>query len=101
MSISVRAAELLELSIMLLQMIGVVSLALYRLTAGTRIAHWARAGFILTLFGLATAGAIVAHHDSEFGLFAGGTMTVLLIGMTIGSRSTSLGADMAESAALG
>ena len=44
-------------------------------------------GFIVALFGLGIAGALCGRHDSEFALFAGGTMTVLLIGMTMGSGS--------------
>jgi hypothetical protein len=101
MSIALRAADLLELTIMLLQVVGVVSLAVCRLGSGTRSSHWARAALFLAMFGLATAGALVAHHDSEFGLFAGGTMTILLIGMTIGGKSPSFGAGMADSAAMG
>jgi hypothetical protein len=36
------------------------------------------------MFGLGVAGALCGRHDSEFALFAGGTMTLLLIGMTAG-----------------
>ena len=42
-------------------------------------------GSIVALVGLGIAGALCGRHDSEFALFAGGTMTVLLIGMTMGS----------------
>ena len=35
-------------------------------------------GSIVALFGLGIAGALCGRHDSEFALFAGGTMTVLL-----------------------
>jgi hypothetical protein len=44
-------------------------------------------GLIVALFGLAIAGALCGRHDSEFALFAGGSMTFLLIGMTTGSGS--------------
>ncbi|MFI5387425.1 MAG: hypothetical protein ACHQ50_15055, partial [Fimbriimonadales bacterium] len=37
--------------------------------------------------GVVGGAALGAPHDSEFALFAGGTMTVLLIGMTMGSGS--------------
>jgi hypothetical protein len=47
-------------------------------------------GSIVALFGLGIAGALCGRHDSEFALFAGGTMTVLLIGMTMGSGSIEL-----------
>ena len=39
------------------------------------------------MVGLGVAGAMCGRHDSEFALFAGGTMTVLLIGMTMGGGS--------------
>ena len=39
---------------------------------------------MIALVGLGIAGALCGRHDSEFALFAGGTMTVLLIGMTMG-----------------
>jgi hypothetical protein len=44
-------------------------------------------GAIVAVFGLGIAGALCGRHDSEFALFAGGTMTVLLIGMTMGRGS--------------
>ena len=44
----------------------------------------------MALFGLGIAGALCGRNDSEFALFAGGTMTVLLIGMTMGSGSIEL-----------
>jgi hypothetical protein len=37
------------------------------------------------MVGLGLAGALCGRHDSEFGLFAGGTMTILLIGMIVGN----------------
>jgi hypothetical protein len=51
----------------------------------TRWASRGLVGFLVGLFGLGIAGALCGRHDSEFALFAGGTMTVLLIGMTVGS----------------
>jgi hypothetical protein len=53
----------------------------------TRWSSRGQVGSIIALFGLGFAGALCGRHDSEFALFAGGTMTVLLIGMTIGSGS--------------
>jgi hypothetical protein len=53
----------------------------------TRWPSRGQAGLIIALFGLAIAGALCGRHDSEFALFAGGTMTFLLIGMTMGSGS--------------
>ena len=51
----------------------------------------------MALFGLGIAGALCGRHDSEFALFAGGTMTVLLIGMTMGSGSIELAEPAAPS----
>ena len=82
---SVRVCAWLELAVMMFQVFGVAALCLNRLLPATRWAERGRVGFIVALFGLGLAGAICGRHDSEFALFAGGTMTFLLIGMTMGS----------------
>jgi hypothetical protein len=77
---------LLELLVMLFQLCGILGLCLTRLLPTS--ARWnshGRIGFIVALFGLGIAGALCGRHDSEFALFAGGTMTFLLIGMTTGN----------------
>ena len=72
----------------LFQLCGILGLCLNRLLPrSTRWSSSGLAGLIVALFGLAIAGALCGRHDSEFALFAGGTMTVLLIGMTTGSGS--------------
>lgn len=81
----IRVSAWLELAVMLFQFFGVAALCVTRLTAVTRWAERGRMGFVFALVGLGVAGALCGRHDSEFGLFAGGTMTLLLIGMTIGS----------------
>jgi hypothetical protein len=81
---SLRLCAVLELSVILFQVFGVATLCLHRLLPATRWSDRGRVGFIVALIGLGIAGALCGRHDSEFGLFAGGTMTLLLIGMTIG-----------------
>lgn len=76
---------LIEVLVVLFQVTGVASLCINRFFSGTRWADRTRVTFILALIGLGGAGALLGCHDSEFALFAGGTMTVLLIGMTIGT----------------
>lgn len=74
-----------EMLVMFFQTFGVSCLFLHRLTA--HHSSWStlgKAGVIVALLGLGIAGALCGRHDSEFALFAGGTMTVLLIGMTVG-----------------
>lgn len=81
----------LECVVMLFQFVGVFALFLTRLTAGTRLSDYGRALFIVALFGLGASGALCGGTDSEFAMFAGGTMTVLLIGITMGSgQNTSV-----------
>jgi len=78
----------LEVLVLLFQVGGVLGLFLSRLAP--RSTPWAARGhygFIVAIIGLGIAGALCGRHDSEFGLFAGGTMTFLLIGMTIGGGS--------------
>lgn len=76
----------LEILVVLFQVCGILGLCLNRLMP--RTTRWpsrGQTGLIVALFGLGIAGALCGRHDSEFALFAGGTMTLLLIGMTMGS----------------
>lgn len=80
-----NSSGVFEMLVMFFQTFGVACLFLHRLTAHQSSWHTlGKAGVILALFGLGIAGALCGRHDSEFALFAGGTMTVLLIGMTVG-----------------
>jgi len=82
-----------EILVVLFQVCGVMGLCLYRLMPrSTRWASRGQIGFIVALVGLGVAGALCGRHDSEFALFAGGTMTVLLIGMTAGNTPSEKGA---------
>ncbi len=81
---NVSLCSMLELAVILFQVCGVGSLCLNRLMPTTPWADRGRIVFVIALVGLGIAGALCGRHDSEFALFAGGTMTVLLIGMTIG-----------------
>jgi hypothetical protein len=77
-----------EILVVLFQVGGILGLCLNRLTP--RTTPWpsrGQTGLIVALFGLGIAGALCGRHDSEFALFAGGTMTLLLIGMTMGSAT--------------
>jgi len=75
-----------EILVMLFQVFGVMGLCLNRLTPrSTRWSSRGQVGAIIALFGLGIAGALCGRHDSEFALFAGGTMTILLIGLTMGN----------------
>jgi hypothetical protein len=81
-------ASVLEMIVMLFQVCGVVSLCMTRLISEARWAERGRVVFIIAMVGLGVAGALCGREDSEFALFAGGTMTALLIGMTIGNGTT-------------
>jgi hypothetical protein len=77
-----------EIMVVLFQFCGIMGLCLNRLMPrSTRWSSHGQVGLIVALFGLGIAGALCGRHDSEFALFAGGTMTLLLIGMTMGSGS--------------
>jgi hypothetical protein len=81
-------ADIFEVLVMLFQVFGIMGLCLSRLMP--RSTAWSsrgQVGSIVALVGLGIAGALCGRHDSEFALFAGGTMTVLLIGMTMGNGS--------------
>jgi uncharacterized membrane protein YcfT len=83
---SMRLCAWIEMMVVLFQVFGVLALCLHRLTPATRWGNRGRVGFVIALIGLGITGAICGQHDSAFALFAGGTMTFLLIGMTMGSE---------------
>jgi hypothetical protein len=83
--------SIFEILVVLFQLCGIMGLCLNRLMPrSTRWSSRGQVGLIVALFGLGIAGALCGRHDSEFALFAGGTMTVLLIGMTMGSGSIEM-----------
>lgn len=81
---AVRPAAYFELLVMVCQVVGVAALCLHRLLPAHRCGELARVVFVFAILGLGLNGALCGRHDSEFALFAGGTMTVLLIGMIVG-----------------
>ena len=84
---NVRIDGVLEIAVMMFQVIGVAMLCLTRLVPDTRWAERGRVGFVFALVGLGVFGALCGRYHSAFALFAGGTMSVLLIGMIMGSGS--------------
>ncbi len=85
---NLSVCTIFECLVVFFQLCGILGLCLNRLMP--RSTSWSsrgQVGLIVALFGLGIAGALCGRHDSEFALFAGGTMTVLLIGMTMGSVS--------------
>ena len=84
---NLRIDGVLEVVVMMFQVFGVATLCLTRLVPQTRWADRGRVGFVFALVGLGVFGALCGRFDSEFALFAGGTMTILLIGMTMGSAT--------------
>lgn len=83
-----RIDAVLEVVVMMFQVFGVATLCLTRLVPQTRWADRGRIGFVFAMVGLGVFGALCGRFDSEFALFAGGTMTMLLIGMIVGSGGT-------------
>jgi hypothetical protein len=82
---NLRLCAVLEVTVMLFQVFGVGALCLNRFLPATPWALRGRIGTILALVGLAVAGALCGQQASVFALYAGGTMTVLLIGLTTGN----------------
>lgn len=88
MMVPLRASVMPELAVMLFQVAGVIALCLFRLAPkGTSWSDRGRAGVVVALIGLGLAGAFCGRYDSQFSLFAGLTMTALLIGITVGDAA--------------
>lgn len=85
----VRPCALAELMVMVLQVFGLLGLGLSRLAPETPWGSRGRTLLVFTIFGLGITGAFCGRQDSEFGLFAGGTITFLLIGMIVGGGAAS------------
>lgn len=83
--LTLRPGAILEIAVLLLQVTGLVSLCLSRILSSSRWSERARGVFLVTLIGLGIAGALCTRFDSKFALFAGATMTFLLIGMIWGN----------------
>ncbi len=80
---------LFESLVMLFQVVGLATLIFSRLLPSGRWTRRCKAMFIMALLGLGMAGAICAHHRSSMGLFAGGSVTFLLVGMIAGSHTAA------------
>lgn len=72
----VRAA--LEFGVIFFQVGGVAALLLSRMLPNSCWADRGRVAFVGAMIGLGVAGVLCAWFGSEFALFAGGTMAVLL-----------------------
>ncbi len=73
-----RMRAWLELSVVLLQAVAVSTLCVNHLFPSTAWARCGRLGFALAMIGLGVVGTLCAGYASEFALFAGGTMAILL-----------------------
>jgi hypothetical protein len=73
-----RLRYALEFAVVVFQVGGVATLCLSRLMPAAAWADRSRIAFGGALVGLGVAGILCAWHGSEFALFSGGTMAVLL-----------------------
>ena len=86
----IPTCAVLECLVVFFQVFGVAALCAAKLFPRSRVAHHARYAYVLALVGLGIVGASCGRHDSQFALFAGVTMTVLLIGMISGGGGLDL-----------
>lgn len=82
-SLIVRPGALVELAVILFQLLGLISIALFLAAPAVRWARRARRLFIIALLGLGVSGALCSRTDSKFALFAGATLTAYLIGASV------------------
>ena len=76
----------MEAAVVVFQCFGVATLMLSRLLPTTRWADRGRFAFVFAMIGLGASGTSCAWVGSEFALFAGGTMAVLLIVVILGGE---------------
>lgn len=82
-----QVRSVLNVSVVVLQVAGVASLLLASFVPGGRLARRGRFGFVMAIIGLGIVGSLCAWYGSEFALFSGGSMAVLLNGAILGSES--------------
>jgi hypothetical protein len=85
----IRSGSLLETLVLLVQVAGIGGLLLSRLVPATPWAWRGRVVVVLALVALALLGSACNPHSSGMGLYAGGTMTVLFVGMISGGSHPS------------
>jgi hypothetical protein len=90
---SARICTYLEMSVIVLQVFGVLCLCLSRLLPATLWARVGPVGYVVALVGLGLTGALCGCHQSKFALYAGASMTILLIGMIAGNGSIDVTAS--------
>ncbi len=84
-TIAIALPAIMKAAVILFQVGGVAGLGISRLGSCPRWAGRGRVALVIALVGLGVAGALCGgQQESEFSLFAGGTITLLLVGMTIG-----------------
>lgn len=81
---SFQVSAIVELLVVLFQVFGVLALCVSRMHTGSRWAERGRVGVLIALVGLGVAGALCGRHHSEFSLFAGLTMGLMLVFMCLG-----------------
>jgi hypothetical protein len=84
-----RPGFVFESLVMLFQMVALTTLVLARLLPRHRWTHFGKAVFTWAIVGLGVAGSICAHHQSTMGLFAGGSVTFLVVGMIAGNHAAA------------
>jgi hypothetical protein len=81
---TLQVSAVLELLVVLFQVFGVLAFCVSKLHTGARWAERGRVGVVIALVGLGVAGTLCGRHHSEFSLFAGLTMGLMLVFICIG-----------------
>ena len=80
-----QVRSLLDFAVVVFQVAGVASLVLARFVVAGKLAKGGRLGFVAAMVGLGVAGTLCAWYGSEFALFSGGSMALLLNGVILGA----------------
>lgn len=90
-----QVRTVLNVTVVVLQITGLASFLLTSFFPGGQLARRGQHGFVTAMLGLGVAGSLCAWYGSEFALFSGGSMAVLLNGVILGS-GTSHGASVSD-----
>lgn len=86
----------LQYLVVALQLVAIAAFVLAQFGTATRWARLGRFAFVAAMIALGLAGILCAGYTSEFALFAGGTLAVLLVLANLGAGGPAIHPQMTQ-----